>query len=59
MLYYVIKLSRETRNTTLQHEVFALESKPKQKGVEEEGSIVKARVRFRLKYKESLKKKLA
>lgn len=30
-------------NTTLQHEVFALESKPKQKGVEEEGSIVKAR----------------
>jgi hypothetical protein len=52
-------LSRETRNTTLQHEVFALESKPKQKGVEEEGSIIKARVLFHLKYKESLKKKLA
>jgi hypothetical protein len=42
MLYYVIKLSRKTQNTILQHEVFALESKPKQKGVEAEGSIVKA-----------------
>jgi hypothetical protein len=43
----------------LQHEVFALESKPKQKGVEEEGSIGKAGGLFQLKYKESLKKKVA